>query len=430
MFSASSTENLNASTSAEARLLLASATPFLDDVQSKQIKSLAQQVNDWHFVTETAVRKFSAPYLYQALSEGASGVAPPDAMKKLSEYTKFTNFRSLKIAAAQIAFHKTCIEPTRARHAYVKGIALSLQFDGNFTSRFCRDIDVLVDKRQFEQVILAAAENDYRVILTTKPLKFVASKDDLKFVTKFPSDVGLISPDGVLIEVHRRLDKKDFIFNVEDALSSAVPVTLSGVTMQTLQPSLHFTYVCYHHSRHLWSHLHWLADLDLMLRSGRLNKKSIQASADTVGLAPTTAASIELNSLVSRSEKWHEANEKSDLACDFLQACLMNLNGGKELEYELRSGSFGHDLMSKSQISPDRLKSTRHTVWRSKFHPVLQQYLKRPLPAAFFWLYRVQRAIVVARDSLTAVLFSRNQARGNKLSHQDKDRMGNEEETH
>lgn len=429
MFSASSTENLNASTSAEERLLLASAKTSFDDAQSKQIKSLAQNVNDWHFVTETAVRKFSAPYLYRALSESASGVAPPSSMKRLSEFTQFTNFRSLKIAAAQIAFHKTCIEPTCARHAYVKGIALSLQFNGNFTSRFCRDIDVLVDRRQFERVISTAAQNDYRVILTTKPLKFVASGDDLKFVTKFSSDVGLISPDGILIEVHRRLDKKDFIFDIEDALSSAVPVTLSGVTIRTLQPSLHFTYVCYHHSRHLWSHLHWLADLDLMLRSGRLDEVGIQAAADTVGLAPTTAASIELNSLASQSETWHKANEKSDLARDFLRACLMNLNGGKELEYQLRSDSFGHDLMSKSQISPDRLKSTRNTVWRSKFHPVLQQYLKRPLPAAFFWLYRIQRAFVVARDSLATVSFPWNPARRNKLSHPEKDQMGDEDET-
>lgn len=429
MFPKASLQSLNASTSPEARLLLASARPSLDDKQSDRIRSLAQQVNDWHFVTETAVRKFSAPYLYQALSKDAFGIPPTSTMKRLSEYTKFTNFRSLKIAAAQIAFHRTCIEPTFARHAYVKGIALSIQFGGNFTSRFCRDIDILVDRRIFEQVILTAAKNNYRVILTTEPLKFVTSVDDLKFVTKFPSDVGLISPDGILIEVHRRLDKADFIFDVDDALSSTVPIKLSGVTMQTLQPSLHFTYVCYHHSRHLWSHLHWLADLDLMLRSDRLDPKSIQIAADTVGLAPTTAASIELNTLVSQSDKWHETNDENELAREFLHACLLNLNGGKELEYELRSGSFGHDLMSKSQMSPDRLESTKSTVWRSKFHPVLQQYLKRPLPAAFFWLYRVQRAFIVARDSLATLLNLWNPPRGNAPSHQEKDQKSNEEET-
>ncbi|MEL7065424.1 MAG: nucleotidyltransferase family protein, partial [Bacteroidota bacterium] len=203
----------------------------------------------------------------------------------------------------------------------------------------------------------------------------------------------------------RRLDKKDFIFDVNDALETAEPVKWSGLSMNTLRPDLHFTYICYHHSRHLWSHLHWLADLDLMLRSDKLDHSQIQQTAKQVGLTPTTDASVALHGLLSRPDEWLESPAEQGLEGEFLNACLSNLSGGMELEYELRQHSFGHDLMSKAQISPEHLEATRDTIWRNKFRPILEQYLKRPLPHALFWMYRVQRALVVFRDSVYSSVF-------------------------
>ncbi len=395
-----SSDYLRAYESAEVRLLLATAKPFLDKNQLEEIGALVREVKDWDFVAETAIRKFSAPYLRRAVSLIGSDVIPQRTVKRLKQFSERTNFKALKTAAAQLAFHKTCILPINARHAYLKGAALCIQFNGVFADRLSRDIDVLVEKQHFERVIHEAVRNGYRAVLTTNPLGYVKTSNDLKFVMQFSSDVGLVSPDGVLIEVHRRLDKKNFIFDAEQALNSTKAIELSGVKMQTLEPNFHFIYVCYHHSRHLWSHLHWMADLDLMLRSEELNHKKLQETAQDIGLHPTVNAAIKMHEILSNEASWHRASPNGGLEYDFLRACLLNLKGDLDLEYKLREKSFGHDLMSRSQVSPEKLSQTRSTVWRNKFHPTLSQYLKRPLPSSFFWLYRVQRALIEGRQLL------------------------------
>lgn len=383
----------NAALSAEAALLFTTAKQALDEDDLKKIEPIVKRIEDWDSVTETALRKFSAPFLYRALSACSTDVIPAATIKGLRRATDLTKLRVLKIAAAQIAFHKSCIDSLKVRHAYIKGIALSQQFHGNYVERFSRDIDVLVDEDRFEEVIFAAADKGYRVIISHQPVKFAGSRNDLKFVARFRRVVELLSADNVQIEVHRRLDKNSLIFDSKRALDTVEPVNLAGVTLQTLNRSLHFTYVCYHHSRHLWSHLHWLADLDLMIKSPRLRDHELRTTADKLGLWPTVEASIEFHKLAFAPKRWQECLGKRGLAFQFLKASLINLSGGLELEYKLRKDSFTRDLMEKNQISSDRLAWNSINIWRSKLSPTNEQYIDFPVPASFFWLYRLQRPI-------------------------------------
>ncbi|MEM7329345.1 MAG: nucleotidyltransferase family protein [Pseudomonadota bacterium] len=398
MFFDTARDRFGAAPSPEAQLLLLTAKPDTNDTQLEQIQNLIGQVTDWKFVSETAVSKFSAPYLYRALTRVNTDSIPPETMQQLRSFSEYTRLRALKMAAAQIEFHRKCIEPTDARHVYIKGMVFPTQFHGNYTERYSRDIDVLVDERQFEAVILRAVEAGYRVLLSAIPLKYATSKNDLRFATKYSVEIGLVSREGILIEVHRRLDKSSVIFDSNTALSTSETVKVSGVSMNTLKKPLHFVYICYHHSRHLWSRLHWLADLDLVLKSSELELEEIQKTADETGLRPTVDASIEFYERSSRPDEWNGIDKRRGLADTFLQACLINLNGGLELEVELRRSLFSTDLISKTQISTGHRLKTALTNLRSKFRPVPAQYANRPLPASLFWLYHLQRPFLSLGD--------------------------------
>lgn len=411
----------------ESRLLLLTARTKLDSSQLEQVKALTQEISDWDTVTETATKKFSAPYLFSALTALNSATVPQDAMRRLKQVTYYTKLRALKIASAQMAFHKTCIEPNNVRHAYLKGNALSAQFGGNFANRFCRDIDVLVDEQRFEDVVLTAKDLGYRIVLCSKPAKFAESRNDLSFIMRFFGDVGLLSPDGILIEVHRRLDKSSLIFDTNSALESVETVMLLNTAVQTLEPHLHFTYACYHHSRHLWSRLHWIADLDLMIRSKKLDNEYLETTAASIGLDPTVNASIEFHELTLQTNLWKTDGKDGSLAQKFLAACVLNLSGGLELEFELRKTLVSHDLMTKSQMSPDKMLSATVTNWKSKFHPISSQYTRLPLPSPFFWLYRVQRPFLTWGDRIARFISSSIRMRWikayrkstNQLTHED-----------
>ena len=386
-----------------AQLLLLTSKPDLSTEQLGIAESLAHRISDWEAFTETAIRKFSVPYAYGALRQINENAVPDETLHHLQLATRLTGLNTLKIAAAQVAFHTTCIAPNNAKHAYVKGLALSIQHGQNYTARNCRDIDILVAQEDFEDVLIAAWKAGYRIALTSEPVRLAISEREVKFLARFIDEIKILSTDDVLIEVHRRLDKHSSVFDNEDVFANVEPFELSGVGMYTLRKPLHFVYVCYHHSRHLWSHLHWLSDLDVMI-SKDCDRTAILEYSGKLGIRPTIDAAFELRELITQPERWSDAKDKDDLAVQFLKGCLSNLEGGMELEYELKESRYLHDFISESQVSPDRRQTFQQAHWSESIRPSLVQFLKRPYPSYLFWLYRIERMIIMTRDTIKSAL--------------------------
>lgn len=386
-----------------AKLLLLTSKPDLSSEQLITAESLAHNISDWGTFTETAIRKFSVPYAYGALRQINENAVPKETLQHLRQATRRTGLNTLKIAAAQVAFHTACIAPTNAQHAYVKGLALSIQHDQNFTTRNCRDIDVLIADRDFEDVLMAAWKAGYRIALTAEPVRLANTESEIKFLARFIDEIKILSTDDVLIEVHRRLDKHSTVFDNEDVFANVEPFELSGVGMYTLRKPLHFVYVCYHHSRHLWSHLHWLADLDVMISSD-CDRTAILEYSEKLGIRPTIEAAFQLRELISQPHIWTNADDTDDLAAQFLKGCLSNLEGGMALEYELKESRYLHDFISESQVSPTRRQAFQQAHWSESIRPSLVQFLKRPYPPYLFWVYRVERMIIMTRDAIKSAL--------------------------
>ena len=388
---------------ATARLLLLTSRPDLSGPQLEEAEALASRITNWPIFIDIATRKFSVTYAHKALSRIRRDAIPEQYREKMRNAARMTGLRTLKVAAAQVSFHKSCIQPNEAQHAYVKGPALSLQHGRNFTERNCRDIDILIASHSFENVALAAWKNGYRVALSIDPAKFAKSARDVKFLARFTDEVKIFSDDDIVIELHRRLDKRSKVFNTKEALANVETVELSGVRMNTLSPPLHFVYICYHHARHMWSHLHWLADLDLMISAGCSREESLEF-AHQKGIKPTVEAAFAFHELISRPGQWSETKLNAGLEYDFLKGCLANLDGGLELEYALKEGRYLHDFNLASQVSEAQRHAFTKTHWTEDFRPSLTQYMKRPYPTYMFWLYRIERAIIGVRDLVKRTL--------------------------
>lgn len=376
---------------ATARLLLLLSKCRLDPEAADHVRQLAPAVRNWQEFTDIACRKFIAPYASEHLSTHAADLVPQPVLEKLRQLARVSTMSVLRLQAIQARFHADCIVPTRARYAYIKGLALPVQFNEPIGPRFCRDIDILVSEDDFEPVIRKAMSAGYKVVLGFAPLEYAETKKDLDFVLKCTEVVTLFGEDGVPIEVHRRLDKTGLDFDINRAIDQSDTIRIGDVRVRTLPPDLHFVYVCYHHSRHLWSRLHWLADIDMMIVSGKFDPQTVLALADKIGIRPTIEAALEFHELSRKAFPDFTAANPSG-GTQFLKACLLNLDGDLELEYELRRGRTLPDFMSAWQVSARRYRSIYLRSVLMRFRPTVTQYRRSRYPKQLFWVYSLQRA--------------------------------------
>lgn len=399
-------ENLKPRMDATAKLLLLLARSELIDDMKNKARTLAAQVEDWDELVEIATRKFAITYVYRHLSACAPDIVPCAALVGMRSLARATVLSTLRVLGAQVRFHRTCIQATGARHAYLKGAALARQYCADITERHCRDVDVLVASQDFHLVMNAALVSGYRIVLNHAPPEFAGNSQDVRFLARYADVVTLLGPDSVPVEVHRRLDKLSVNFDLDEAIATAEQVQLPGALVNVLSKPLHFVYLSYHHSRHFWSHLHWLADLDGMAKLPEAHREQVLKIADTVGIRPTIDAAFQFQKLVSAPTLWSDAIPEMTGGGQFLKACLVNLCGDLSLEEELRKGMTLNDFMSAWQLSPGRYNEFWFNSWVRRLRPTVTQYVEHRYPAHLQWLYSLQNAVSLAKNGLL-LTFSR-----------------------
>ncbi len=341
-------------------------------------------VEDWAWVTQIAARKLSLPFVYHNLTALYPGGGGPSAtIETMRPAALAMQMATLRVNAAQVAFHNTCLAPLGIRHAYLKGPALAARFHRNPGQRFARDIDVLLREGDLAGVVAAALGAGYQVHETSDARHRLDRARDRRALLRYSPVVMLLSPEGVPIELHREIDKNLGVFDNEALLAGCTPVTLGSGEMRTLAPEVMFTFACYHNTRHLWSHLHWLADLSAMLNHPALNTAEAQRFADGIGLGPTVAAAIELDAIAARGG----VAEGEGYGARLMELCLSALEGDVAEERRLRDALSGNTVPFRWLMSGEagRLAGRRHLARR--FAPSFEQYWSLPLPEALQWLY-------------------------------------------
>lgn len=408
MTSAKSTIEPDVAASNTSKLLLLTAKAELDERDQALVRDISKEDIDWQRFVDVATAKFSIPYAFKHLRSIAADIVPDPALRRMRGLSGRSGLATMKITVAQLEFHKTCIAPIGAKHVYLKGVALSTQIGSNLTDRFCRDVDVLIANKDIERVIKLALKNNYRIASEAETLTFAETTRDQRFITRFADVVTLISPDNAMIEVHRKLTKLSLKFNIEKIFSTADTINVSGVEMRTLSYSMHFVYICYHHSRHFWSRLHWLADIDGFIRSDKMSRKEALETANEVGILPTIEATFAFHDLIRQPNLWENQEHRASHGGQYLSACLANLSGGLEVEQELRKSMTLGDFMSSWQVSESRYKELWFYSWLHRIKPSVSQHYSRRYPAYLVWLYYVENVYSLAKN---AVLLTFNRKR-------------------
>jgi len=375
------------------RLLLLFSRISLDPGQRDRAVELGDRIQDWDAFARKAAEHFLAPLCLYHLARLDPTPFLTTARASLMRKVMPMAMQTLRMASVQRQFVERHVNPLVTQFSVIKGRALAARYYPEAGLRYARDLDVLVPAERIPELVLLAQNDGYRVYPERRELTL----EEAHILTRQSRVVTLIGPEGIQIEVHTQLDKAGFLLDHRAILGRTELIDIDGVTTQVLSTTDHFVYICLHHSKHFWSRLNWLADLDALIRSPDFDEAAVLTLARERGVERTITACIGLHRACEAEEPWREAKRSSEVL-DLLRACLVILEEGADKEFEMRPDRLSMDFNFEWQIPPGFRRRLRWRGYRQSLLPSVRDFQTLALPRALYWLYVPLRpALIMAR---------------------------------
>lgn len=382
-----------AALTAECRLLLASALqPGLLD--ARLIRDLADQVTDWDQIVSNSAEHLAIPFVRRLLAQ--LGGAVPAAVTA-SVATRFRNSvaQNLRIAAMLVRLHDQWFAPRGVRYAAVKGVAVAQRYYGNIAARSCRDLDLLVDPAAFAATTAYLCSQGYRLC---RPFELPADQadwpDHIAAVCDLNREVTLRSPDDDLVDVHSSLDLTGRDFPTAALLDRVESVTILNRDIPTLSTADLFVFICYHHSRHNWTRLHWVADLGQIANAPSFDLPAVRTAARSAGMEKLVLACLEMPRMLAGAVAGRQPSAPG-LAGVMVRECLAYLQPGAEAPMaahhrRINDGAFRwkrwFEITGEEWRQRQGIVRKLRSITRS-MTPSWALYRQVPLPRRWRWLY-------------------------------------------
>jgi len=324
------------------------------------------------------------------------------ALSSMKRFAFLTTITALKMQNAQECFHDLCIEPANISHVYFKGPLLADRYYSHPAHRTARDIDIMVQSESLEHVVTVAFDEGYMVLVDETASPERLDIQSLRTLLRYREVISLISPKGFNIDVHRSIDKNSGMFDPTDTLSKSESYRLNDRDYSVLPTAILLNYVCYHNTRHTWSRLHWVADLDWIISSEDFNLDATLDYAEREGIRPMTEACLRMNELASSPDVL-ETIAADDPGIAMLDLCWNNMKGDVAVERALRARYGLLGLPSDALVSARRRRIIKWRHFMARFKPRFAEYQNWPLPEHWQVLYFWTRLW----DGLKRTLFDR-----------------------
>ena len=363
----------------EVRLLLLLSRPALSAAQQERARELVLQVGDWRALIDTAWRKYVLSMVYQNLARLEEGGPADDVFAMMRPQALFMTSEMLRRHAAFDWFHERCVLASGVPHAYFKGRALAARFYPDPVQRFYRDIDILVPRAARADLIRCMIDQGCRVLLKRdsghEEIVFAtdAQLDEFLFMTPVP---GVVTPQELMVELHGEIDQQTSLFRTSDLLRGAREVSTQNHRIRVLPDAPHVAFICYHHTRHVWSKLNWVADLAAICTHPEFDREAVLDHARGLKIATTVAAAFEFHDLTSAG--YHPTDfDRTTPGIDLLGACVTGLAGDDDLEARMREDQVLSVLSFSWQDVPVSRRRLAVLGLR-KFRPVYADFRTMP----------------------------------------------------
>ncbi|MGR2737551.1 nucleotidyltransferase domain-containing protein [Billgrantia sp. Q4P2] len=384
------------------RLLFLLARLELSKAQEREVIALCSCIEDWAELMRYARDTFVLPLAYRHLCRFAPTLLPPDALAEMRRQCLVIVAQNLQVAAEQKRLVHELLAPLDTPYLFFKGPALAARYYDDPGVRCCGDIDLLIPRSRFPELIARALRSGYQ---PSDPPWLTSDQTALDFAISRQSVINILTPAGIEVEVHYQLDKRAALYDTDALLAARETLQVGDTTLHVMPTNELFVYLCLHNTRHYWSHLHWLVDMDALQRHPDFDLAAVYACARKRGLTATVDASLELDRLLADPDLDGAANELSQQGRALYQACLATLQGGLQAELALRRRRPAPEFAFGWQTTRSYRITSRLRRWAQPFRPSYFDYANHPLPPGWQWLYylthpcRKLRSLIMSRRS-------------------------------
>lgn len=349
------------------------------EVDAMELRSLLRQEINWDYLFATAQAHGLLPLLHKHLSS----LVPTHFLSRLKRESVANSQNVLHLVAKQLRIYKLFKE-NHIPVALFKGPLLAQMAYGEISLRQAGDIDILINRRNFEQARALLESLGYEMYprLTSAQL---ASHLNNHCELQFMRDEWF-----TVVDLHWDLAPRSFVFNLhaDEVMSRLQTISLAGTTVETFGAEDLVLYLSMHGAKHLWRRLEWIASLAEVLR-----------------------ATPELNwpLLVQRTEQAH-ATRMLDLGLRLvekfsdLRIPMLADHGMQQMADQIHAqlfNTFGYADSTETNLYNlrimDRKRDALISTLRAIFVPTLPDWRAVALPAPLHSLYYAFRPLRLSK---------------------------------
>jgi len=244
----------------EVELLLCCARTRMDESKLARLEQLLDDTLDWDFVQSYAEKHNLVPLLSHHLNAQAREKAPPIVYEKLRNQFRRISAWNVYLSGelcrllTLFASHKIDAIP-------YKGPALGAHVYGNASLRPCRDLDILVRRRDVLRAKDLLIDEGFALL---PPLEEVQLAMMLRTQYHLPF---LRDARRMVVELHWQVSARLFSapLDSETLWQRSGYADFAGITIKTLAPEDLLLSLCVHGTKHMWEKLSWAADIAQLL---------------------------------------------------------------------------------------------------------------------------------------------------------------------
>jgi len=245
--------------SCENELIVLVARRELDGARRAELRALLRQEINWDYLFATAQAHGVLPLLHKHL--GGADV-PPHFLSRLKRESVANSQNVLHLIGKQLRVYKL-FQEQGIPVALFKGPLLAQMAYGEISLRQAGDIDVLINRRDFEHARALLESLGYEMSPRLTPPQ-LASHLSNHCELQFMRDEWF-----TVVDLHWDLAPRSFVFKLRagEVMSRLQTVSLAGATVKTFGAEDLVLYLAMHGAKHLWRRLEWIASLAESLRA-------------------------------------------------------------------------------------------------------------------------------------------------------------------
>lgn len=378
------------------QLLLLLSRLELSQEHIQAVEALIPRVENWDAFTRQASDRFVMPIVHSHLSKRWRDQIPEPYIEVMKFHSLRALQHNLNISAEFKHIVRDILSPLGVSHLCFKGPSLAFQYYPEPAQRLCRDVDILVAAKDLPRILQYALQRGYQ---PHDPKTLTASDESVAFVANHQKVVTLLSPRNVAVEFHTKIDNTGSVFNSTRMLEKRQAKTINQVDTWVMPISELFVYLCWHHTKHYWSRLHWIVDITAIQNHQDFNLDEVLARAEHYALSSTVRSCLEMIEFFNAPSQ-RSIEELTPNTRELVRLSILAMHGDVEFEHSLSRKKPTPDFSFTWQTTKAHIWQWRLLGWKRIFRPAYDNYAAWPLTRKWQWIYRCIRPFHEAYNRL------------------------------